>query len=309
MPSACATCSTNTPRSATARSCWRRSIPQPYTPAEDEATADGLTRRADRFRRRGLFRPGRHQPDRRQGGRFPISRRSASRCSNTIFPRWSTAWRRRRSPSSRSSRRLPLDTGIGGMQAVMQGAAQPFAVYQELAQTYDTEMLDAQFHEHPRRHRRADDRAAGRAERSAELRHRPVRAEGRPRAGLRRSQFGAGASAGGGDPSMAPPASSSLPRLFQAWGIGFNADKVIGDLKLAQRVQASRAASRCAIRSGCISRADQFDARDPVTANMQVAQPGERRRAVPAQGRDHAFRDPGRLLAARPRCSTSNRCG
>src|SRR5258708_4234236 len=37
---------------------------------------------------------------------------------------------------------LPLDTGAGGMQAMLQGQAQPFAIYQELAATYDTKMID-----------------------------------------------------------------------------------------------------------------------------------------------------------------------
>ncbi len=37
---------------------------------------------------------------------------------------------------------LPLDTGAGGMQAAMQGNAQPYAIYSELAETYTTQMID-----------------------------------------------------------------------------------------------------------------------------------------------------------------------
>ena len=42
MPSACARCCSNTPRWRTARSSSRRSIPQPFSPAEDRAVAFGL---------------------------------------------------------------------------------------------------------------------------------------------------------------------------------------------------------------------------------------------------------------------------
>ena len=37
---------------------------------------------------------------------------------------------------------LPLDTGAGGMAAMMQGNAQPFAIYQQLRQSFDVQMLD-----------------------------------------------------------------------------------------------------------------------------------------------------------------------
>jgi ABC-type uncharacterized transport system involved in gliding motility auxiliary subunit len=78
------------------------------------------------------------------------------------------------------------------------------------------------------------------------------------------------ASAGGIDPSMGPPASSSLPRLFQAWGLGFYANKVIGDLQLAQRVQATQNGEPVRYPVWLHLVQKQFDARDPVTANLQV---------------------------------------
>src|SRR6185437_3464988 len=40
---------------------------------------------------------------------------------------------------------LPLDVGSGGVMAAMQGRAQPYIVYEQLRQTYDTRMLPADF--------------------------------------------------------------------------------------------------------------------------------------------------------------------
>jgi ABC-type uncharacterized transport system involved in gliding motility auxiliary subunit len=79
------------------------------------------------------------------------------------------------------------------------------------------------------------------------------------------------ANSGGGDPSMAGPSYSSLPRLFQAWGIGFNPNKVVGDLNLAQRVQTSNdPRNPVSVYPVWLHLTpDQFDAKDPVTANLQ----------------------------------------
>ena len=63
------------------------------------------------------------------------------------------------------------------------------------------------------------------------------------------------AQAGGGmDPRGGGAPMSDLPKLFQAWGVGFNPGKVVADRALAQRVQVSaiRAIRWRAIRSGCI---------------------------------------------------------
>ena len=65
--------------------------------------------------------------------------------------------------------------------------------------------------------------------------------------------------------------SSDLPKLFKAWGVAFNPAKVIVDRALAQRVQVSTdprnpvALYPIWLHLG----ADQFDAKDPVTANLK----------------------------------------
>lgn len=69
---------------------------------------------------------------------------------------------------------------------------------------------------------------------------------------------------------MSPPASSSLPRLFQSWGIGFNVGKVVADLKLAQRVQVSQGGGAVSYPVWLRLTRDQFSDTDPVTANLQV---------------------------------------
>src|ERR1700692_2531838 len=44
---------------------------------------------------------------------------------------------------------LPLDTGAGGMAAMLQGQSQPFVIYQQLAQSYAIKILDPNFSQIP----------------------------------------------------------------------------------------------------------------------------------------------------------------
>jgi len=243
--------------------------PQPYTPAEDEATADGLsaaptdsgdnvyfglvgTNRIDGKEVIAYFTPERE----------PLLEYDLS----SLVYRLATP----KKPKLAILTTLPLDSGIGGMQAVMQGTAQPFAVYQELAQTYDIQMLEPNFTSIP-----ADADVLMVVQPGALNEQQNFAIDQFVLKGGRALIFvdpdsQLAASAGGDDPQMAPPASSSLPRLFQAWGLGFYADKVIGDLKLAQRVQASQSGEAVRYPVWLHLGTDQVDARDPVTANIQV---------------------------------------
>ena len=40
---------------------------------------------------------------------------------------------------------LPLDTGLGGMQAALQGRSQPFVIYQQMQETFDLQFLEQDF--------------------------------------------------------------------------------------------------------------------------------------------------------------------
>ncbi len=165
---------------------------------------------------------------------------------------------------------LPLDTGAGGMAAMLQGQAQPFIIYQQLAQNYATKMLDPNFTSIPS---------------SVDvllIAHPPqlgpeqayaidqfVLKGGRalvfvdPLSEI--SQASAGMSGAG-------TVESSMPSLFQAWGLGFTADRVVADLGLAQRVQTS-GDPRNPISLYPVwlhATKPDFDAHDPITANLQA---------------------------------------
>ncbi|MDE2463597.1 MAG: Gldg family protein [Alphaproteobacteria bacterium] len=131
---------------------------------------------------------------------------------------------------------LPLDVGAGGMMAALQGRAQPYVAWQQLTQNYKTRMIPADFKTLPRNiavlmivqpnklnavQQYAIDQYV--------LRGGHVLVFVDPRSDL------AVASGGGGQPVA--PASSDLPKLFKAWGIGFNPHKIIADGQLAQQVE------------------------------------------------------------------------
>jgi len=165
---------------------------------------------------------------------------------------------------------LPLDTGIGGMQAMMQGTSRPFVIYQQLAQAYDVQMLDPGFTSIP-----ADADVLMIVQPGALNDQQNYAIDQFVLKGGRALVFvdpnsELGQASGGNDLSMSGPAASTMPRLFQAWGLGFNANKVIGDLSLAQRVQVSQAGEAVEYPIWLHVGRDRFDARDPVTANLQV---------------------------------------
>ncbi len=153
----------------------------------------------------------------------------------------------------------------------MQGQAQPFAIYQELSQTFATQMLPPAFTSIPKGVDVLMIAQPG-ALNDAQL--------------LAIDQF---VLAGGRalvlvDPNseIARPApahtsrrparpSSDLPALFKAWGIGFDPAKVVGDRALAQRVQVGDPRDPVASYPVWLHlTSDNFDAKDPVTASLQT---------------------------------------
>ncbi len=243
--------------------------PLPYTPAEDEATADGLTAAPTDTGDVVYFGlVGSNRIDGRETVPYFTPEREPflEYDLSSLIYRLATP----KKPKLAIVTSLPLDTGIGGMAAAMQGTAQPFAIYQELSQTYDTQMLDRAFTSIP-----ADADVLMIVQPGTLTDEQNYAIDQFVLKGGRalvfvdpNSELAAGAN--GTDPSMSPPASSSLPRLFQAWGLGFYANKVIGDLKLAQRVQTSQGGEPVRYPVWLHLAHDQFDANDPITANLQV---------------------------------------
>ncbi|MGZ5999586.1 MAG: Gldg family protein [Rhizomicrobium sp.] len=166
---------------------------------------------------------------------------------------------------------LPIDTGAGGMSAALQGTAQPYAIYSELSETYATQMLDPSLSRiptsvavllvlHP----------AGLS--AAQLYAIDQFVLGGGRALIFVDPNSELAQAGGGvDPRAGGAPMSDLPKLFQAWGVGYNPGKVVADKALAQRVQVS-SDPRNPVASYPIwlhLTASQFDSKDTITANLQ----------------------------------------
>ncbi|MBI3678703.1 MAG: Gldg family protein [Proteobacteria bacterium] len=165
---------------------------------------------------------------------------------------------------------LPLDTGAGGMQAMLQGQAQPFAIYQELAATYDTKMIDQNFDAiaknidilmiaHPG------------ALNDQQLYAIDQFVLGGGRALVFVDPYAELANPGGGfDQQGAGPVSSDLPKLFAAWGVVYNPQKILADRKLAQRVQSGDPRNPVAIYPAWLHLgAEQFDSGDQITASLQ----------------------------------------
>jgi ABC-type uncharacterized transport system involved in gliding motility auxiliary subunit len=245
--------------------------PEAYTPEEDEATADGLTAAPTDSGEQVYFGlVGTNTID----GKETIAYFAPEREPYLEYDLTSLIYRLEtpKKPLVGIISSLPLDTGTGGMAAQVQGQSQPNAIYQELSQSWSTQMLDPNFKQipsgvdvlmivHPA------------TLSSVQLYAIDQFVLGGGHALIFVDPYSELAQAGGGSEQPgAPPASSDLRQLFHAWGIAYDSGKVIGDKKLAQRVQVS-ADPRESVASYPIwlhLTSDDFMAKDPVVANIQT---------------------------------------
>jgi ABC-type uncharacterized transport system involved in gliding motility auxiliary subunit len=244
--------------------------PEPYTDAEDQATAQGLTGAptdTGDIVYFGLVGTNRidgkevipyFSPDREQYLEYDLTS-LIYRLSNPKKPQLGII----------SS--LPLATGPGGMQAMMQGQGQPYAVYSELTQTYAPQDIPATFTSIPKgidvlmiAHPAALNDAQLLAIDQFAL------SGGRLLVFVDPNSEIAQAGANPYQPSATPPF-SDLPKVFQAWGIGYNTQKIVGDRELAQSVQVGDPRDPVARYPVWLRlTSDNFDTKDPVTANLQT---------------------------------------
>jgi ABC-type uncharacterized transport system involved in gliding motility auxiliary subunit len=242
---------------------------EPFTPAEDEASADGLSGAPTESGDTVYFGlvgsntiAGREivpffSQDREPYLEYDIT---------SLIYRLSTPQK----PVLGIITSLPLDTGAGGMMAAMQGQAQPFMIYQELNQTYTTKMLDPGFTSIPR------DIGVLMIAHPGNLTplqnyaiDQFVLGGGRALVFVDPNAELMGASQPGGEP--AGPAASDLPQLFRAWGVAYNPGKVLGDRLRAQAVQVQSDSGPAVVRYPIwlqLTTGD-FDGKDQVTANLQ----------------------------------------
>lgn len=126
---------------------------------------------------------------------------------------------------------LPMQFGPGGPQAMMQGRAQPYVLYEQLQEAFELEEIDPSFTELP-----ADldilliahPPALGEDQLYAIDQY--VLAGGRTLVFLDPHSEAM-------DPRATAPSASTLGPLLGAWGVNMPAGKVVGDASLAQRVQ------------------------------------------------------------------------
>jgi ABC-type uncharacterized transport system involved in gliding motility auxiliary subunit len=245
--------------------------PEPYTPAEDEATAAGLsgapTDSGD-IVYFGLV--GTNSIDGQEAIAFFAQEREAylEYDITSLIYRLSTP----KKPKLAIISSLPLDIGAGGMAAMMQGGGQPNTIYQELAQGYATAMIDPNFDRIP-----ADIDVLMIAHPPALTQAQSYAIDQFVLGGGRAlvfvdpyseiaQQSGGGMEQGGGG-----PISSDLPQLLRAWGVFYNPEKIIGDRALAQRVQVGDPRDPVASYPIWLHlTAANFDAKDQITANLQT---------------------------------------
>ncbi|HEX3664837.1 MAG TPA: Gldg family protein [Rhizomicrobium sp.] len=166
---------------------------------------------------------------------------------------------------------LPLESGAGGMAAMLQGQAQPFLIYQELSQAYTTRMLGQNFDSipsdvtllllvHP----------PPLPPKQAYAVDQYVLRGGHALVFLDPMSEIAQASQGGGQ-GMAP-SSSDMKDLLQAWGVSYDPSKVVLDRASAQAVQTSSDPRNPVTRYPLWLHLDtsDFDSTDQVTANLQT---------------------------------------
>src|ERR1700749_2680533 len=243
--------------------------PEPFTEAEDQATAQGLTGAPTDSGDTvyfGLVGTNRidgkevipyFSPDREQYLEYDLS---------SLIYRLSNP----KKPQLRIISSLPLQTGPGGMQAMMQGQGQPYASYQDLAQTYAPQMIPVGFAAIPK----GIDvllivHPATLSDTQMQVIDQFALGGGRVLVFVDPNSEMAQAGANPYQPSMTPPF-SDLPKLFRAWGIGYNPQRIVGDRALAQRVQVGDPRDPVALYPIWLHLTpENFDDKDPLTANLQ----------------------------------------
>jgi ABC-type uncharacterized transport system involved in gliding motility auxiliary subunit len=247
--------------------------PRPFTPAEDEAVAQGLTgaptQEGDNvyFGLVGTNTLAGHEviPFFDQSREEYLEYDLTSMVDKLSVPQ---------KPKLGILSALPLEAGAGGLQAALQGNSQPYVIYQQLRDTFDVQMLDPM----------TTDRIP--AGISTILVVHPANFDASLQYAI--DQFvmkgghaivfvdpmsEASAANGPGPQDQGDKTSSTLGPVLTAWGIDFDPTKVVTDADLAQPVQFGGPAGQPQVidyiawlRMTPLN----FNTSDPITANLQV---------------------------------------
>ncbi len=169
---------------------------------------------------------------------------------------------------------LPLDAGAGGLQAALAGNAQPYVFYQQLKDIYDVQTLDPA----------TTDRIP--ANISTLLIVHPANLDNKVEYAVDQFVLRGGhaivfvdplsessVQQGPGIQDQGDKSSSTLGPLMTAWGVDFDPGKVVGDADLAQPVQLNGQNGQPQVLDYLVwlrLTPDNFNTTDPVTANLQM---------------------------------------
>ena len=247
--------------------------PRPFTPAEDEAVAQGLTGAPTQdgdnvyFGLVGTNTLAGHEviPFFDQSREEYLEYDLTSMVDKLSVPQ---------KPKLGVLSALPLEAGAGGLQAALQGNSQPYVVYQQLRDTFDVQMLDPVM---------IDRIPAGI---STLLVVHPANFDASVQYAI--DQFvmkgghaivfvdpmsEASAAQGPGQQDQGDKTSSTLGPVLTAWGVDFDPTKVVTDADLAQPVQFGGPTGQPQVidyiawlRMTPLN----FNTSDPITANLQV---------------------------------------
>lgn len=191
---------------------------------------------------------------------------------------------------------LPVDSGTGGIEAVMRGESHPFVVYQQLQELFDVTLL------------KPDDVVIGEEYDLLLVAH-PDELGEAMLYGIDQYVLGGGRAVVFVDPnsevSIVTPAerreqrfprepgpeSSTLPGILEAWGVGFDTEKMVVDRALARRVMlGSRDRQQTIPYVAWLSvTPEHMSGADPSTADLQVLNMASAGAFVPLEGATTTF--------------------
>lgn len=241
--------------------------PEPFTPAEDEAVAQGLTAAPTQTGESVYFGlTGTNTLN----GRETIAFFEQGREQYLEYDLTSMVYKLSQpaKPKLGILSALPLAQGSGGLQAALQGNSQPFAIYQQLQQTYELTTLETSVDRVP-------------ADISTLLVIHPAGFSDSTQYALDQFVMRGGHAIVFVDPfnelsgsqqpgqiAMGENTASDLKPLFAAWGVDYDAGKVVVDAEMAQQVQfGGRVVDYVAWLRAT---PDNFAAGDPATGNLQL---------------------------------------
>jgi len=247
--------------------------PAPFTPAEDEAVAQGLTAAPTQegdnvyFGLVGTNTLAGHEviPFFDQAREQYLEYDLTSMIYKLSLPQ---------KPKLGILSSLPLEVGAGGLQAALQGNSQPYVIYQQLRDNFDIQTLDPM----------TTDRIPAGV--STLLVVHPANFSDSVRYAI--DQFvlrgghaivfvdplsEASAQQGPGPQDQGDKSSSTLGSVLTAWGVDYDPTKVVGDADLAQPVQFGGPTGQPQVIDYIawlrLTPAN-FNTSDPITANLQV---------------------------------------